>query len=105
MNPPINACGFASTHGAFSGVSTTASNANPNNGSATAVFKPFAANLAAYAGQSVQIRWRMSSDPASGYLGFLLDQVTIGDGSGGSPTDVVFANGFEEGGTPDYMCH
>lgn len=46
-----------------------------------------------------------SSRLKSGYLGFLLDQVTIGDGSGGSPTDVVFANGFEEGSAPDYMCH
>lgn len=105
MNPPINACGFASTHDAFSGVSTAASNANPNNATATAVFKPFAVDLAAYAGQTMQIRWRISSDPASGYLGFLLDAVKIGNGSGSRPTDVIFANGFEEGMTRDYMCH
>lgn len=105
MNPPINACGFASTHGAFSGVSTTASNADPDNDNAVAVFKPFAADLSSYAGETVQIRWRMSSDPAGGYLGFLLDEVTIGDGS--TPdNDPIFANGFEEqAGGNDYMCH
>ena len=106
MNPPINACGFATTHGAFSGVSTTASDADPDNDHAVAVFKPFSTDLSAYAGQTVQIRWRMSSDPAGGYLGFLLDEVTIGDGSSGTDEDVVFANGFEEGaGDSDYLCH
>jgi len=108
MNPPINACGYAATHGAFSGVSTAASNADPNNGSATAVFKPFAADLSAFAGQTVKIRWRMSTDPASGYLGFLLDEVKIGDGSGGGSDDVIFQSGFETGetgGGNDHMCH
>jgi hypothetical protein len=98
-DPPINACGFAAAHGAFTGVSTAAANADPNNGTATAVFKPFAKDLSSYAGQTVRIRWRMSSDPASAYLGFLLDQVRIGNG-------VIFADGFEE--TPagrDYTCH
>jgi hypothetical protein len=63
------------------------------------VFKPFSKDLSSYAGQTVRIRWRMSSDPASAYLGFLLDQVRIGNG-------VIFADGFEE--TPagrDYTCH
>lgn len=107
MNPPINACGFPTTHGAFSGVSTTTSNADQDNDNAVAVFKPFAADLSAYAGQTVQIRWRLSSDPASGYLGFLLDEVTIGDGSSGSD-DVIFQSGFElgeTGGGNDHMCH
>jgi len=109
MDPPINACGFAATHGAFSGVSTAASNADPGNGTATAVFKPFSADLSAYADQTVQIRWRMSSDPAGGYLGFLLDEVKIGDGSGGSDdSDIIFIDGFD-GTTPpgggNYVCH
>jgi hypothetical protein len=108
MNPPINACGFAASHGAFSGVSTPTSNADPDNDNLTAVFKPFSADLAAFAGQTVQIRWRMSTDPASGYEGFLLDQVEIGDGSGGTTPDpdVIFADGFDGvAGGPDYMCH
>ncbi len=77
MNPPINACGFAPTHGAFTGVSTASSNADPNNGSATAVFKPFTVDLNAYVGTPVKIRWRMSSDPASSYDGFFLDKVQM----------------------------
>ncbi|HEY7872904.1 MAG TPA: S8 family serine peptidase [Rudaea sp.] len=98
-SPPVNACGFVTTHGAFTGVSTSGSNADPNNGTATAVFKPFTRDLTAYAGQTVQIRWRMSSDPASAYLGFLLDAVSIGNG-------VIFADGFETGAAfKDYTCH
>ena len=80
--PPVNMCGFAATHGAFNGVTTAASNADPNNDGATAVFKPFAANLASYAGQTVKIRWRFSSDPAAGYAGFHLDQVQITGAAG-----------------------
>ena len=97
MNPPVNACGFAASHGAFTGVSTAASNADPNNGTATAVFKPFSVDLSAYAGQSVQIRWRLSTDPASGYADFLLNEVSIGDGS--VPDPMIFASGFEDGET------
>jgi hypothetical protein len=87
-NPPVNACGYAASHGAFNGVTTAGSNADPNNGGATAVFKPFTTSLASYAGQNVQIRWRFSSDPAAGFAGFFLDQVQIT----GAP------------GTGSYMC-
>lgn len=103
MNPPINACGYPASHGAFSGVSTASSNADPGNGSATAVFKPFSVDLSAFAGETVQIRWRMSSDPASGYLGFLLDEVRIGDGSPPANPDVIFEDRFEGG--PFYQCN
>ncbi|HEY6943219.1 S8 family serine peptidase, partial [Dokdonella sp.] len=30
--PPVNACGYAASHGAFNGVTTAGSNADPNNG-------------------------------------------------------------------------
>ena len=100
-NPPINACGYAASHGAFNGVTTTSSNANPNNGTATAVFKPFATDLAAFAGQVVQIRWRMSSDPGASFIGFFLDQVHIGN----APIDLIFRNGFEAGQSGNYTCH
>lgn len=105
QNPPVNSCGFANTHGAFSGVSTASNNADPNNDTATAVFKPFTRDLSAYAGQTVRLRWRMSSDPAAGYPGFLLDEVRLTD-----PTtpdaDVIFASGFELGEVSgDYVCH
>lgn len=88
-NPPVNSCGYVASHGAFSGVSTAASNADPGNGTATAVFKPFTANLATYAGQTVQIRWRLSSDPNTAFDGFFLDEVKI-DGTAG---------------TGNYMCN
>ena len=101
-NPPINACGYPASHGAFNCVTTATSDADPGNGTATAVFKPFTTDLAAFAGQTVMIRWRMSSDPASAYLGFLLDEVRIGNQS----LDVIFRNGFDPGQTGgDYMCH
>ncbi len=83
LDPPINACGFESTHGAFNGVTTAGSNADPGNGSATAVFKPFTVNLASYVGETVQIRWRMSSDPGASFEGFYLDQVQVAGAPGG----------------------
>ncbi len=89
MNPPINACGYPASQGAFSGVSTAASNADPGNGSATAVFKPFTTSLANYVGQTVHIRWRFSSDANTNFSGFFMDQVRIS----GAP------------GNGDYQCH
>ena len=89
LDPPVNACGYAASHGAFNGVSTAASNADPGNGTATAVFKPFATSLASYVGQTVQIRWRFSSDGSTAFDGFFLDQVQISGTAG----------------TGDYMCH
>lgn len=86
---PGNACGFLATHGAFTGVSTAASNNDPNNGTAAAVFKPFTTDLSSYVGQTVKIRWRMSSDPNTNFQGFFLDQVAISGAAG----------------TGDYMCH
>ncbi len=83
MNPPINGCAFPASQGAFSGVSTAGSNADPNNGTATPVFKPFTTNLSAYVGQTVMLRWRLSTDPAAGYNGFALDEVRI-DGAAGA---------------------
>ena len=62
-SPPINTCGYPASHGAFNGVTTAASNANPGNGTVAAIFKPFTANLSAYVGQTVRIRWRISSRP------------------------------------------
>ncbi|MBO9664579.1 S8 family serine peptidase [Dokdonella sp.] len=100
---PANACGYVYTHGAFNGVSTAANPADPDNANATPAFLSFGSDLAAYAGQTVRIRWRFSSDPASDFSGFWLDEVRIGDGS--TAGDVIFANGFEQGGGSDYMCH
>jgi hypothetical protein len=81
-NPPVNACAYPASHGAFNGVTTVGSNEDPGNGSAVAVFKPFTTSLASYVGQNVMIRWRFSSDPASAFDGFFLDQVQITGAAG-----------------------
>ena len=81
-NPPVNACAYPASHGAFNGVSTVSNNADPNNGSAAAVFKPFTTSLASHVGQEVRIRWRFSSDPAAGFDGFFLDQVQVTGAAG-----------------------
>jgi hypothetical protein len=85
---PNNACNYPPTHGAFTGVSTAASNADPNNGTATAVFKPFTRDLSAYAGQSVRIRWRVTSDGSAEFAGAFLDEMKI-------TADQLFSDGFE----------
>ena len=81
-SPPVNACGYVASHGAFNGVTTAASNADPNNGTAAAVFKPFTTSLSSFVGQNVKIRWRFSSDPATGFSGFFLDQVQVSGAAG-----------------------
>lgn len=61
-NPPINACGYAASHGAF-------------NGSSGGAFSNFSTDLSAYHGQTVLIRWSLSSDPGTEEEGYYLDQV------------------------------
>ncbi|MBO9664585.1 S8 family serine peptidase [Dokdonella sp.] len=99
-----NGCNFPTSRRAFNGVSTASNAADPNNDTATPVFRSFGSDLASYAGQTVKIRWRFSSDGGAEYSGFWLDEVSIGNGG---PTDVIFANGFEQasGSGGEYMCH
>lgn len=99
-----NGCNYPASQGAFNGVSTTGNPANPNNGVATPVFLSFGSDLSAYAGQSVKIRWRFTSDGGAEFSGFWLDEVSIGNAS---VNDTIFADGFEmpTGGGSDYMCH
>lgn len=91
----INACNFPNGKGIYSGVTTAASNADTGNGTSTAVFKPFNINLSSFAGQSVKVRWRLSSDPGLNFSGFFLDQVRIGN------ADSIFKNEFDLNA---YMC-
>ena len=58
---PVNACGYPSTHGAFSGSNT--------------YFQPFSHDLSAYSGQDVKIRWRLSTDPGVQMEGFYIDSI------------------------------
>ncbi len=85
QNPPINACGYPASQGAFGGNSA-------------GLFQQFAHNLSAFAGQSVQIRWRFSSDGGAEENGFLLDDIEITDASRPgvcSLTNEIFMDGFE----------
>ncbi|WP_440225576.1 S8 family serine peptidase [Dokdonella sp. MW10] len=91
----INACGFANGKGIYSGVTTTTSNAFANNDTGVAVFKPFTINLASYAGQTVKVRWRLSSDPGLNYPGMFLDEIRI------SNSAILFRDGFDPS---QYMC-
>lgn len=61
-NPPINACGYAASHGAF-------------NGSSGGAFNSYSSDLSAYHGQTVMIRWSLSTDPGLEEEGFYLDEV------------------------------
>jgi subtilase family protein len=105
-----NGCNFPATQGAFNGVSTVSNPADPGNGSTPPVFLGFGSDLSAYAGESVRIRWRFTSDGGAEFSGFWLDEVRIGEST---IVDPIFADGFE-GGAPrfgggidggDYVCH
>lgn len=80
-NPPANACGFPASQGAFSG-------------SSGGTYNSYGSDLAAYAGQTVQIRWVFSSDSAAEEPGFYLDEITVSS----EPAPGIFSNGFEEPG-------
>ncbi len=67
-SPAANACSFASTVKCFTG---------PSGNAALSAWTSHTANLAAYAGHNVQIRWRLSSDPGAEYDGFYLDDISI----------------------------
>jgi Subtilase family len=98
-SPPGNVCGYAASHGAFNGVTTATSNADPGNGTAVAVFKPFSANLASFAGQTVKIRWRFSSDSGAEFNGAYIDEISLG----GTITDRIFSDAFES--SASLICH
>lgn len=97
QSPPVNACGYAATQGAFTGKSTAASASAANDDPAPLAFRRFGSDLSAYAGQKVQIRFRLSSDPATEFAGFFLDEVRVND------ADEIFADGFEGPGAN--VCH
>jgi hypothetical protein len=71
-DPPQNGCLYPATQGAFSG---------PNGNSNLTSWTLYTFDLSSYAGQSVIIRWRLSSDSGLGYEGFYLDDITITNAS------------------------
>jgi hypothetical protein len=85
--PPINACGYVASHGAFNGSTATA-------------FQNIAHDLTAYQGQTVQIRWSLSSDPGSEEEGFYLDElnynnILVPQACTLYSDEVIYENGFE----------
>jgi hypothetical protein len=80
QNPPINACGYAATQGAFTG-------------SSGGVFNTYTSNLTAFAGQTVLLRWRFTSDPGSEEEGFYLDEVSLPQTV---PAGTLMISGFED---------
>lgn len=84
-SPPVNACGYAASQGAFSGSTASA-------------FQTFTRTFTGASPRTVQLRWRFSSDPGSEEAGFYLDEVRFTNASRPAacgPQDNVFANGFE----------
>jgi hypothetical protein len=100
-----NGCNFPPSQGAFNGVSTVGNPADPNNGSGDQVFLPWTTDLSGFAGESVKIRWRFSSDGGAEFAGFWLDEVRISNGS--VDPDVVFKGDFDGDGADGgvYQCH
>ncbi len=93
QSPPINACGFPSTQGAFTG-------------SSGGQFNTYTLDLASRAGQDVLIRWAFTSDPGSEEEGFYLDDVSF-TGNGHPIPDRLTKGGFENGETGsgnNYIC-
>jgi subtilisin family serine protease len=81
QSPPINACGYPSSQGAFNG----------SNGG----FQAYASDLSAFAGQRVRIRWRLSTDPAVEFDGFNLDRIRILAPGDATPADLILRASFD----------
>jgi hypothetical protein len=71
-SPPINACAFPAQQPCFTG---------PPGNSAPTEWAQYRHDLAAYAGRTVRVRWRLSTDPGAEFEGFSLDDIRITDAS------------------------
>lgn len=71
-SPPGNSCGYPSSQGAFSG---------PPSNSSLSGWNYYSFDLSSYSGNSVILRWNLSSDAGSTYRGFFLDDITITNAS------------------------
>ncbi|HEX5043604.1 MAG TPA: S8 family serine peptidase [Candidatus Polarisedimenticolaceae bacterium] len=63
QSPPSNACAYAAAQGAFSG--------------RQAAWTEVVHDLSPFAGQTVRVRFRMSTDPSTGLEGFYLDDLRV----------------------------
>lgn len=100
--PPVNVCRYPASQGCFTG---------PSGNGALTQWAPFVHDLSPYAGQSIRLRWRLSSDPGTEYEGLYLDDIQVTNAlvpqpcrtcqlactagaaptSGGSPFEVSFS--------------
>lgn len=88
-----NVCGYPVGKTAFAG----STSATPTDDAATASFQNFSASLAAYAGQTIQLRWRLSSDGGYEVAGAFLDEIRV------VSTDRIFVDGFDPP-NPSFTC-
>ncbi|MCX7830496.1 MAG: immune inhibitor A, partial [Acidobacteria bacterium] len=71
-SPPGNGCGYSSSQGAFSG---------PSGNSSLSGWNYYSFDLSYFEGDSVIIRWNLSSDSGVTFRGFFLDDITITNAS------------------------
>lgn len=71
--PPVNACAYPATHGAFTG---------PVGNASLTDWTLYRTTLSSYNGRTVRIRWRLTSDPGLEYEGFYLDEVSVTNAAG-----------------------
>jgi hypothetical protein len=88
-----NACGYPVGKAGFAG----STSATPTNDAAVASFQNFSASLAAYSGQTIQLRWRFSSDGGYEVGGAFVDEIRL------SSADRIFVDGFDPA-NPAYTC-
>ena len=92
-DPPINACGFASNHGAFNG---------PGGNSELTPWSEYIVDLDPFDGETVLIRWRLSTDPGFEAEGFYLDDITVSNVRG--PGACANPNGSIRLDRTSYAC-
>jgi len=88
-----NACGYPVGKTGFAG----STSATPTNDAAVASFQNFSASLAAYSGQTIQLRWRFSSDGGYEVGGAFIDEIRL------SSADRIFVDGFDPANSA-YVC-
>ena len=80
---------------------TGAAAAGPANGlqvwCGTRAYKKSVVNLSSYAGQTVRLRFRLSTDTSQGFTphGWYVDDINV-QSCRSAPVDVIFANGFQQ---------
>lgn len=78
--PPANACGDLRTTGAFTG---------PLGNAGLTPWTEYHSSLAGFAGKTVKIRWRFTSDPGLEFEGFYLDDISIANAKLPGPCTLV----------------